>query len=71
MTEIGTAQIFGIIISIAVATIGWFVKRLFSDIEEVKVRSRNNERELFQKIAQTREEILKIEIERLKSKKDN
>ena len=39
-----------------------------SDMEKTEKRSRDNERDLYIKLGQTREEILKIEIDRLKSK---
>lgn len=68
MAEMVTlSQVFSVVVSIAIGVIGWFVKRIFSEIAENKTTSRNNERELYQKIAQTREDMLKLEIERLRA----
>lgn len=67
--DITLSQIFGIVISVAIGVIGWFVKRIFDEIEEVTERSRANERDLYVKLSQTREEMLKMEIDRLRSMK--
>ena len=65
---VSLSQVFGVVVSISIGVIGWFVKKIFSEMEKTEKRSRDNERDLYVRLAQTREEILKLEIERLKSK---
>lgn len=65
---VSLSQIFGVVVGISIGVIGWFVKKIFSEMEKTEKRSRDNERDLYTKLSQTREEILKLEIERLKSK---
>lgn len=67
--DISLSQIFGVLVSISIGVIGWFVKKIFDEIKQVEVRSRNNERELYTKLAQTREDMLRMEIDRLRSGK--
>ena len=68
MDSISLSQIFGVVVSVAIGVIGWFVKKIFDEIKQVEDRTRNNERDLYIKLSQTREEILKYEIERHKTK---
>lgn len=66
--EVSLSQIFGVVVTISIGVIGWFVKKIFSEMEKTEKRSRDNERDLYVKLGATREEILKMEIDRLKSK---
>lgn len=66
--EVSLSQIFGVVVTISIGVIGWFVKKIFSEMEKTEKRSRDNERDLYVKLGQTREEILKMEIDRLKTK---
>ena len=68
LESIPLSQIFGVIITVCIGIIGWFVKKIFSEMEKTEKRTRDNERDLYIKLGQTREEILKMEIDRLKSK---
>jgi hypothetical protein len=65
---VSLSQVFGVAVSVSIGVIGWFVKKIFAEMEKTEKRSRDNERDLYTKLAQTREEMLKMEIERLKSK---
>lgn len=69
--DLSFSQVFGVATTICIGVIGWFIKRIFNDIQTVDERSRNNERDLYVKLAQTREEMLRLEIERLKSIKSS
>lgn len=65
--DISISQIFEAVLGISIGVISWFVKKIMADIKQNEERSRDNDRELYAKIAQTREDMLKLEIDRLKS----
>jgi Tfp pilus assembly protein PilO len=66
MESISTAQLIlfslSAILSISIGVIGWFVSRIFDEIN----RSRQNERELYQQISKTREDMLNLHMTHLR-----
>lgn len=55
-------HIYGALIAAGFAVIGWFISRIFSEIE----RSRQNERTLFEKVNEVEKNQLKQHIDILK-----
>lgn len=70
LTSLSSEQIFTIaqgvltfLLSIGIGLSCWFVNKLFAEIE----KGRQNDRELYKMVAQTREDMLKLEVERLRT----
>lgn len=55
------------VLTIGIGVVGWFVSKIF---EEIK-RSRDNERELYQKVGETEKDILKLHIKLLEDRLEN